>query len=296
MKSLDSVDLNLLRTFRTVVATKSMARAASDLGYVPSAVSQHISRLEQMVGVQLITRAPGEPVAPTAAGRHVADAAAELLAAAADFANACHSLGSGTISLKVAAYATATSELLPAVISAIKKTDPTVHIGVIEAEPADGLPLLAAGSADLLIAYRYLPDELPLVSRVRETELGRERLPVVRTVDAPERLPWVAGAPHMPSRRLLEHWAASTGSLLDIRYEVEGPQGVLALAAHGLCQGIVPISIVHSHPGPAIATEDLKISGVPLHRTVVALTRQRYEHPLSTAICSEIARILAAFG
>ncbi|WP_157625781.1 LysR substrate-binding domain-containing protein [Mycobacterium sp. 155] len=145
-------------------------------------------------------------------------------------------------------------------------------------------------------SYRYLPDELPLVSRVRENELGRERLPVVRTVDAPEQLPWVAGASHMPSRRLLEHWAASTGSLLDIRYEVEGPQGVLALAAHGLCQGIVPISIVHSHSGPAVATEDLKISGVPPHRTVVALTRQRYEHPLSTAICSEIARILAAFG
>lgn len=83
-------------------------------------------------------------------------------------------------------------------------------------------PEATTGSADLLFAYRYLPDELPLVSRVRETELGRERLPV--------------------------------------------------------------------------ATEDLEISGVPFHRTVVALTRQRYEHPLSTVICREIARILAAFG
>jgi hypothetical protein len=53
--------------------------------------------------LRLITGAPGEPVAPTAAGRHVADAAVDLLAAAADFANSCRSLGSGTITLKAIA-------------------------------------------------------------------------------------------------------------------------------------------------------------------------------------------------
>lgn len=56
-----SVDPVLLRTFRVVMARRSMARAADELGFVPSAVSQHVSRLERLVGTQLLIRTPGNP-------------------------------------------------------------------------------------------------------------------------------------------------------------------------------------------------------------------------------------------
>nr|WP_314526703.1 LysR substrate-binding domain-containing protein [uncultured Pseudomonas sp.] len=51
-----SLDLSLLRTFLTVVDSSSFASAAEMLAITPSAVSGHIKRLEDDVGVRLLTR------------------------------------------------------------------------------------------------------------------------------------------------------------------------------------------------------------------------------------------------
>lgn len=49
-------DLNLLRSFVTVVATGSFSRAGRQLNIVPSTVSKHIAALEARINGQLITR------------------------------------------------------------------------------------------------------------------------------------------------------------------------------------------------------------------------------------------------
>ncbi|MGW5467636.1 LysR family transcriptional regulator [Streptomyces chartreusis] len=69
-------DLKLLATFLAVVRRGSMADAAAELGYVPSAVSQHIAGLERDMGVELIVRRPGSRLILTAAGRSLARPAA----------------------------------------------------------------------------------------------------------------------------------------------------------------------------------------------------------------------------
>ncbi|HJX86114.1 MAG TPA: LysR family transcriptional regulator, partial [Gemmatimonadales bacterium] len=68
-------DLKLLATFLAVVGRGSMAEAAAALGYVPSAVSQHIAALERDMGIELIVRRPGSRLILTAAGRALVEAA-----------------------------------------------------------------------------------------------------------------------------------------------------------------------------------------------------------------------------
>jgi DNA-binding transcriptional LysR family regulator len=288
------VDLALLRTFREVVARRSMAEAAAELGYVPSAVSQQVSRLERAVGVQLLTRYPGEPVRPTAAGRQVAQAAGDMLAAAADFMSACQVVSQGTAELRVAVYATAACELLPGAIAALRRTDPAASVRLLQAEPDEGLPALVSGAVDLLIAYRYVGDDLMLSAHARETLLGREPMPLIRPAGCePTELEWIAGLPGSPSRRLLEQWAASAGRPLRIRYETEDPHTVVSLTAERLGQGIVPVSVLRHRPGLAVEQAQLRVSGKPLTRQVLAVTRRRYTHPLTRSLCSSIRDALA---
>nr|CEL22566.1 Chromosome initiation inhibitor [Kibdelosporangium sp. MJ126-NF4] len=54
----------------------SFSRAAGELGYTQSAVSQHIATLESDLGTALLSR---RPVAPTAAGRRLLDHAGPIL-------------------------------------------------------------------------------------------------------------------------------------------------------------------------------------------------------------------------
>jgi DNA-binding transcriptional LysR family regulator len=81
---------------------------------------------------------------------------------------------------------------------------------------------------------------------------------------------------------------------LDIRYEIEDPHTVLSMCAQGLGQGIVPVSVMRSRPSLDVSHYDLSIAGVPMHRSVVALTRKRYAHPLIKLLCDQLAGALAA--
>lgn len=294
MKGLDTVDVTLLRSFRAVVAHRSMTRAAKELGYAPSAVSQHVGRLEKLVGVQLLSRSPREPVSPTAAGREVAEMAGNLLAAVSDFAVGCRTVGEGDVELRIAVFQTAAARLLPRAISALQRIDPSARVRMMQAEPASGLPLLTSGAVDLLIANRYMADELPAIPRVQETLLGIERMPLVRPSGfSSQQAVWVAGEPGGSARRLLERWAAANGVTLDVRYEVEDAHTVLSLCAEGLAQGIVPISVLQARSDLDVEREDLLLEGEPVHRSILALTRRRYTHPLTEQLCAELRAELA---
>jgi len=61
------LDVHRLRIFRSVVASGSVQAAAANLGYTPSAISQHVASLQRETGLTLLERA-GRGVRPTAAG------------------------------------------------------------------------------------------------------------------------------------------------------------------------------------------------------------------------------------
>ncbi len=67
-----------LNTFRTVATGLSFTRAATQLGYVQSAVTSHIKALENELGVRLFDRL-GRRIALTEAGSQLLDYADKIL-------------------------------------------------------------------------------------------------------------------------------------------------------------------------------------------------------------------------
>src|SRR6202040_3397257 len=85
------IELRHLAALEAVGRTRSFGRAARELGYTQSAVSQQIARLERTVGQRLVERPGGpRPVDLTDAGRlllrHADAIVAQLDAARADLA------------------------------------------------------------------------------------------------------------------------------------------------------------------------------------------------------------------
>ena len=76
-------DIKPLLVFAAVLEHGSMNAAAAALGMTPSAVSQHINRLETLHGIKLLNRST-RSLAPTDAGRALGEYCRRLAATLAD--------------------------------------------------------------------------------------------------------------------------------------------------------------------------------------------------------------------
>ena len=73
--------LRRMAVFASVVERRSMRGAAAELGLTPSAVSQHLRRLERELGVALLHRTTRK-LSPTVAGERYYEGCAEMVRAA----------------------------------------------------------------------------------------------------------------------------------------------------------------------------------------------------------------------
>ncbi|AQA21040.1 bacterial regulatory helix-turn-helix, lysR family protein [Rhodococcus sp. MTM3W5.2] len=89
------IDVGSLGALRSVAALGTIARAADELGFTASAVSQQIKRLERQVGVALLAPA-GRGVVLTPAGQALLDAAPEVFQSLERCAEAARSVADGT--------------------------------------------------------------------------------------------------------------------------------------------------------------------------------------------------------
>ena len=141
-------DLKLLLTFMAVVDRGSMAEAAAALGYVPSAVSQHIAALERDMGIELVIRRPGSRLILTAAGRSLAQATEALFDATARFQDAANGISNREIAeLRVGAYPSAMSHLSPRFLSALKPRGRGPRIRLVIVETTKGCPRSDRGTS-----------------------------------------------------------------------------------------------------------------------------------------------------
>ena len=155
------VELRHLAALEAVGRTRSFGRAARELGYTQSAISQQIARLERAVGQKLVDR-PGGPrrVDLTEAGRlllrHADAIVAQLDAAQADMA----ALAEGAAGpLRVGIYQSVGARILPGLLHRFQAEWPKVEVRVREeTDAADLLRLLERGELDLTFADLPLPD------------------------------------------------------------------------------------------------------------------------------------------
>jgi DNA-binding transcriptional LysR family regulator len=154
------LELRHLHALQAVVEHGSFGRAAAQLGYTQSAVSQQIAALEAIVGERLLERSRGQPqVELTAAGallaRHAQAIMARLAAAYADFA----AFGEGALGvLRVGTYQSVSTRLLPMLMREFSMAWPRIEVQLIEMASPDMLPLIERGELDLAFELLPLPD------------------------------------------------------------------------------------------------------------------------------------------
>ncbi|MFD8492639.1 LysR family transcriptional regulator [Amycolatopsis sp. NPDC059657] len=171
------IDVGALRALRSVAALGTLARAADELGFTASAVSQQIKRLERDVGVPLLAQA-GRGVVLTPAGQSIADSAPEVFQALERCAEAARSVSAGAPRgvLRVVAFSTAIRGLLAPALPHLAKHCPELKVQVTEQDPDQALHSVDAGTADLALVHDAdgLPAPLPgsLTQRLLHTDVG----------------------------------------------------------------------------------------------------------------------------
>jgi DNA-binding transcriptional LysR family regulator len=122
------LDVHRLVILRSVVETGSIQAAAAQLGYTPSAISQHIAALQRETGTGLVERY-GRGLRPTEAGLLLASHAEQIQSTIANAETALSDLVAGkTQRLTVRYFATAGAVLIPPVIGEFTRQYPQVRL------------------------------------------------------------------------------------------------------------------------------------------------------------------------
>jgi DNA-binding transcriptional LysR family regulator len=182
-KGLPGVELRHLAALDAVVREGSFARAAAQLGYTQSALSQQVSALERAVGQRLLERRPGRrPLGATEAGtlllRHAERIVASLHAAEADLA----ALAEGAAGpLRVGSFQTVGMSILPPLLARFAARWPRVDVALLESVAVDEL-LGEVESGRLDLSFTALPvDDEPFAS----VELMRDPYVLIVPADSP---------------------------------------------------------------------------------------------------------------
>jgi DNA-binding transcriptional LysR family regulator len=276
----------------------SFGRAARELGYTQSAVSQQVAQLERIVGQRLFHR-PGGPrrVEATEAGllllRHADAIVAQLDAARADMA----ALAEGEAgTLRVGIYQSVGARLLPALVRRFRAQWPRVGVRVREESAApDLLRLLEHGELDLTFAElplregpfewaELLQDPYVLLVSARSELADLETAPSFRDV---AKLPLIGRRSTDEPDRFL----AGRVPELNVIFRTDDNGTLAALVAENLGVSIEPRLVVDPRD------RDVKMlpfgSRIPPRTLVLAWHRDRYRSQAAQAFV-ELAREVAA--
>jgi len=276
----------------------SFGRAARELGYTQSAVSQQIAQLERIVGQRLFHRPGGpRPVEATEAGllllRHADAIVAQLDAARADMA----ALAEGEAgTLRVGIYQSVGARLLPALVRRFRAQWPRVGVRVREESAApDLLRLLEHGELDLTFAElplregpfewaELLQDPYVLLVSARSELADLETAPSFRDV---AKLPLIGRRSTDEPDRFL----AGRVPELNVIFRTDDNGTLAALVAENLGVSIEPRLVVDPRD------RDVKMlpfgSRIPPRTLVLAWHRDRYRSQAAQAFV-ELAREVAA--
>jgi DNA-binding transcriptional LysR family regulator len=281
------LDSQTLRVVRAIADTGSITAAAALLGYSQPAVSQTVRRLEQRLGMPVLTRVP-RGARLTEAGdilaRHAATVLRSIDSAAEELAELA-GLRRGWV--RIAAFPSASSTVVPRLIERMSADYPGLRFRYIEAEPPEAVQAVRDHTADIALTFSYPGDpddphgasaagltatplwreDMVLILR-REAEAGADaatstRDPRESSPEASNASPlaldslagagWIAGCPRC--RGHLLHLCAAHGFTPNIDYETDNVSAVLAMVGAGLGVALLP---------------SLALAGVPLAENVVA--------------------------
>lgn len=137
------MDLRLLKSFTTVVATGTVSKAADELLISQPALTRQIQQLERQVGVELFVRHKGR-LELSAAGHKFVDSARAVLASAEAARSVADSLAAGRLArVRIAAPTTTLTDVLAPFLAELAPDDPLITVE--EATYATAVSGLRAG-------------------------------------------------------------------------------------------------------------------------------------------------------
>lgn len=156
------VDVRHLAALASIARTKSLSKAAEELGFGQSAVSQQLAALERIVGQRLVNRGAGpRPVTLTAAGAVLlghANAVIDRLTTARRELDRLATGVSGRV--RVGTFQSAGARLLPSVLVRFRKLWPGISVQLHEGDnDGDLASRLLDGGLD--IAFLQLSQNAP---------------------------------------------------------------------------------------------------------------------------------------
>ncbi|MEU4247069.1 LysR substrate-binding domain-containing protein [Amycolatopsis sp. NPDC026612] len=249
------IEVGALRALRSVAALGTLARAAEELGFTASAVSQQIKRLERQVGVPVLATA-GRGVVLTPAGQAIADSAPEVFQALERCAEAARSVSAGAPrgTLRVVAFSTAIRGLLAPVVPRLAARCPDLRVHLTEQDPDEALHSVGAGTAGLALVHDadgLFPAPLPssLARRWVHTDVGdvvMSRTHPLARLDASlgeaalAGHPWVTSPPGTACHQWFRRLFAEAGTEPDVRHLVDDFATQLSLVASGQVVALIP--------------------------------------------------------
>jgi DNA-binding transcriptional LysR family regulator len=166
------LDVTRLRVLVAVARHGSVTAAAHALNYAQPSVSHHLARLEAETGTKLVQRA-GRGIRLTDAGRLLAERATEVIGrldAAENELAVFAGLRAGR--LRLAAFPSALSTIVPAAAAILHERHPSVDLRLTEAEPPEAMRMLRAGYVDVALVFRHEASDAARAGHNRRT--GRQ--------------------------------------------------------------------------------------------------------------------------
>jgi DNA-binding transcriptional LysR family regulator len=298
------LDVRRMRVLREVAVRGSFSAAAEALSFTQSAVSQQIAALEREAGTTLVQRS-ARGVRLTDAGeavvRHAEAIMARLAEAEAEL-EAIAGLRGGR--LRLAAFESAGSTLMPLAIAAFRELHPAVELSMSLAEPEDSVPMLRSGELDVAIVfesaavaevdgidrlhlledpmYLALPHDHPLAHRrrVRLEDLAGEA--------------WVAGAADCECNRLLSRACAMAGYQPRIAFETDDYTAMQGFVAAG-----VGVSLI-AELGLRTVRDDIVVRDLgrdtPVRQIYAATLADGYRAPATQAMLEILDAVASSYA
>ena len=263
------LDIDLLRSFVSVVDAGGFTRAGERVHRTQSTVSQQIRRLETHFGIKLFERA-GRGVRLTATGEAALPVVRELWSGAeAAFGQLAEMAGHPATTLRVAASDYLGKGLLAPVLRDLLDADPPVRFEIVTTHSRAGVRLVAAGDVDLAVVTgqetprgleeRHLFDQ-PFVW-VGPRRGRRDRASLTERL---RREPVLRLAAESRGRALLDQYLADERIRPVSTIDVPSVSLLLSYVSGGLGIGLVPALALAEAPANRVVSAPARVPALPV--------------------------------
>jgi DNA-binding transcriptional LysR family regulator len=298
------LDPRRLRVLRAVALRGGVVDAAKVLHLTPSAVSQHLARLEHEAGLPLVDRSRRR-AGLTPAGRLLAARAERIEQELAEARRELALLaGRSSGPFTIGAFSTAVAHLLVPALAELTRTHPALEPRLTEVEGPEALRELRTGGLDLLVTEYDAADpgphhgaadlaSVPVADDEYRIVTPADWTPAPRTVTDLDGRPWVGSPPGTACHRALERIAAEYGLTPRRVHACREFPTVLSLVRAGLGAAVVPTLALAAASPDTVPLPAVPVAG---HRRIAAVHRPTRSGPapLTTALIDALRE--AALG